>query len=70
MEGKAKLNFNVVGEVTAKMVCEDEQLEENKGFSKHHSKNWGHPEGEKIGKCNSIKFFFHQLCHEVSITSK
>ena len=28
MEGKAKLNFNVVGEVTAKMVCEDEQLEE------------------------------------------
>ena len=28
MEGKAKLNFNVVGEVTAKMVCEDEQLQE------------------------------------------
>ena len=28
MEGKAKLNFKVVGEVTGKMVCEAEQREE------------------------------------------
>ncbi|MDG1987746.1 MAG: hypothetical protein P8J18_07195 [Halieaceae bacterium] len=28
MEGKAKLNFKVAGEVTGKMVCEAEQREE------------------------------------------
>ena len=27
MEGKAKLNFRVVGEVTAKMVCDTESVE-------------------------------------------